>query len=369
MTIPFIDLKHQYAQHRAAFDDAMCSVCESASFILGPAVARFEKQFAEYLGAAEAVGVASGTDALRLACRAVGLESGDEVLIPANTFIATAVAVHEAAATPVPVDVASGSFQLDLEDAERRVTEKTRAVMPVHLFGQAVDMDAVLAFAERLNLAVIEDACQAHGAAWNGKRVGGLGAVGCFSFYPGKNLGAFGDGGMVVTNDAAIAEKLRQLRNYGSVEKHVHHIVAGNSRLDSLQAAVLSVKMAFLDDWNRRRFDAACRYTDTLQDLDAVTAPVFDRSNPNAHVFHLFVIQCDRRDDLMAFLLDRDIGCGIHYPVPVHRHPAFAHLGCGPGTCPVAERLAAQILSLPMFPEITDAQVDAVVAAIKAFYG
>lgn len=369
MGIPFVDLKLQYALHKTAFDAALERVCASAGFILGPEVERFEKSFADFLEVKEVIGVANGTDALCLALEALELGPGDEVLLPANTFVATAYAVHRVGAVIVPVDVDPGSFLMDLEDAARRLTERTRAIIPVHLFGQACDMDALNAFAARHHLLVVEDAAQAHGATWRGKRVGGLSAAGCFSFYPGKNLGAFGDGGAVATNDAALAEKLRLLRNYGSTNKYLHDLPAGNSRLDSIQAAVLNVKLAFLEDWNRNRFRAACRYTDGVQGLKEIEVSVFDRNNPEGHVFHLYVIRSPRRDELLAHLAKAGVAVGIHYPVPIHLHRAYAYLGLGRGSCPVAEKLADEILSLPMFPEITDQQIDTVIQGIRDFHG
>ncbi|MEA2062921.1 MAG: DegT/DnrJ/EryC1/StrS family aminotransferase, partial [Gemmatimonadota bacterium] len=235
--------------------------------------------------------------------------------------------------------------------------------------GRCLDMDSIGEFARAHRLKVIEDACQAHGAQWKGRRAGSFGALGCFSFYPGKNLGAFGDGGLVATNDPELAERLRLLRNYGSPRKYIHDLPGGNSRLDSIQAAVLEVKLDHLDQWNRSRFEAACRYEDSLQEVTQVSVPAFDRHNPEGHVFHLFVIQCSGRDKLLEFLGGRGIQSGIHYPVPVHLHKAFAHLGYGPGSFPVAEEQADKILSLPMFPEITGEQVTSVVEAIREFYG
>lgn len=366
--IPLVDLRIQYASLRGAIDAAITEVCASGSFILGPQVAEFEAQFARCMGVNEAVGVANGTDALRLVCEAIGIGPGDEVLIPANTFVATAVAVHQAGATPVPVDVDPATYLIDLEDAVRHISPKTRALMPVHLYGRALDMDAVLAFTDAHGLLLIEDACQAHGAQWRGRRVGGFGAAGCFSFYPAKNLGGFGDGGMIVTNDAVLAEKLRLMRNYGSVRKYEHELAAGNSRLDAIQAAVLNVKLPHLDEWNAARFHAACRYAERLVDLPGVTLPQFDRRQPDCHVFHLFVIQSGRRDDLVDYLGKRGIQTGIHYPITIHRHRAFAHLGYGPGSFPVAEALASRILSLPIYPEITEKDIDFVADAIREFH-
>jgi len=367
LIIPFVDLKLQYRNHREAFEKALTETAASTQYILGPKVTQFEKNFAGFLEAHDAIGVASGTDALRLSCLALGLKSGDEVLIPANTFIATVLGLSDLGAVPVLVDIDPETHLMDLDDAECRVTPKTKGVIPVHLYGQAINMDELEIFTDRHGLFIIEDACQAHGARWNGKRVGTFGAAGCFSFFPSKNLGAFGDGGAVVVNDPALAEKLRLLRNYGSVQKYQHEIPGTNSRLDSLQAAVLNIKLEFLEEWNRQRFHAACRYIERLNGVMSVTGPVFDPSCPENHVFHLFVIQSERRDALQKFLLDRGVQTGVHYPIPIHLHKAFSSLGCPLGTYPVAEKLAGRILSLPIFPEITDAQVDAVVQAIKEF--
>lgn len=366
--IPFVDLKQQYTANQAAYEQAMREVCMDASYILGPQVARFEQHFAEFLGVAHAIGVASGSDALRMSCQVLGLGPGDEVLIPVNTFIATASAVHEASATPVPVDIDAVTFHMDLNAAEQRVTENTKAIIPVHLYGQAVDMSAVKAFAVRHRLLIIEDACQAHGAKWENARAGAFGAAGCFSFYPVKNLGGFGDGGMIVTNQEAHAHRLRLMRNYGSVEKYVHEVSGTNSRLDSIQAAVLDVKLNSLDAWNQKRFQAACRYSELLAEVDEVTPPAFDAHRAARHVFHLYVIQCERRKELVAWLTEQGTQTGIHYPVPIHLHPAYRHLGSGPGSYPVAESQAKRILSLPMFPEITEEQIETVVRAIKGFY-
>ncbi|MFH1905626.1 MAG: DegT/DnrJ/EryC1/StrS family aminotransferase [bacterium] len=364
-----MDLKKQYLLHREALENATSKVCTSAKFILGPEVKQFEKNFASYLGVKEAVGVASGTDALRLSCYALKIGPGDEVLVPANTFIATALGVYNLGGVPVPVDVYPESFLMDLAKAEKQLTDRTKAIIPVHLYGQSMNMDAISSFVKKHNLILIEDACQAHGAMWKGKRVGSFGVIGCFSFYPTKNLGAFGDGGLVATNDQRLADQLRLLRNYGSVKKHIHKVTGTNSRLDSLHAAVLNVKLNFLNDWNKNRFQAACRYADTLKDLKSIKVPNFDHDDILRHVFHLFVIQCDRRDELLAFLTERGIQCGIHYPVPIHLHQAFASLGFKKGNFPVSEMLADRILSLPMFPEITDEQIDSVVKVIKEFYG
>jgi dTDP-4-amino-4,6-dideoxygalactose transaminase len=367
--IPFVDLKQQYDNHRDLLEKAISDVCCSSAFILGPEVERFEKRFAEFIGCEEAIGVASGTDALRMSCHALGIGPGDEVIVPANTFIASTLGVVELGASLVIADIDPQTYLIDLKDAECKVTANTKAIIPVHLYGQCADADAVMAFAEEHDLLVIEDACQAHGAKWNGRCAGTNGAVGCFSMYPAKNLGAFGDAGLITTNNSKLAEELRMVRNYGSQKKYYHEIQGTNSRLDSIQAAVLNVKLEFLDDWNRRRFAAACHYADGLQGIESVRIPEFCREETSRHVFHLFVIQCDRRDELMAFLDARGIQNGIHYPVPLHLHGAFRFLGLGKGSMPVAEAAAARILSLPMFPEIANEQIDRVVEAIREFYG
>ena len=366
--VPFIDLKQQYKLHQEVFEETMREVCLSSSYILGPELERFEGRFADYIGVKESVGVASGTDSLRLACQVLGIGHKDEVLIPANTFIASALAVSDLGATVVPVDVDPETFLMDIDDAERKVTSRTKAIIPVHLYGQSVDMDAVAAFAADHNLIIIEDACQSHGAMWNGRHTGSFGAIGCFSFYPAKNLGAFGDGGLITTNDQCIAEKLKLLRNYGSVKKYIHEVPGTNSRLDSIQAAILNIKVDFLDDWNRKRFRAALRYADGLRNIGSIKVPVFDWNDSMRHVFHLFVIQCERREELMAYLNDRGVQCDVHYPVPVHLHRASKLLRLRVGSLPVAEMLSDRILSLPMFPEITDEQIDTVVSTIKRFY-
>jgi dTDP-4-amino-4,6-dideoxygalactose transaminase len=367
--VPFVDIRKQYLLNRNALDQAMHNTCETGAFILGPEVNRFERDFAEYLGVSDAVGLASGTDALRLAAAALGIGPGDEVLVPDNTFIATALAIYSLGATPVPVDIDPVTYLLDLSDAKTRLTTRTKAIIPVHLYGRCCDMDAVMAFAREHGLIVIEDACQAHGAIWKGKRAGTFGDAGCFSFYPSKNLGAFGDGGLVATNDLQLADKLRRARNYGSLTKNCHETPGENSRLDGIQAAVLNVKLPFLEEWNRARFKAACRYTELLEGVRGVQVPDFDHANISRHVFHLFVIQCEKRDNLLAYLEGKGIQAGIHYPVPIHGHQAFSSLVLGNGEYPVAVGLAEKILSLPIFPEITDDQLAYVASAVEAFYG
>jgi len=367
--IPFVDLRLQYTSLQESFEKAIREVCISGSYILGPEVESFEKRFASYLGVRESVGVASGTDALRMSCKVLGIGPGSDVLIPANTFIATALGVCDLGANIVPIDVDSDSFLIDMDDAERKVTSTTKAIIPVHLYGQSVDMDAVCVFATKHDLIMIEDACQSHGSMWNGRHTGSFGDAGCFSFYPTKNLGAFGDVGLIATNDQSVAEELRLYRNYGSVKKYKHEVPGTNSRLDSLQAAILNIKIAFLDKWNKQRFEAACRYSDRLNNIQGLKLPSFDRADDRRHVFHLFVIQCERRDELMTYLNERRIKCGIHYPVPVHRHRTFKSLELESDTVPVADMLSQRVLSLPMFPEISNEQIDIVAEAVRKFYG
>jgi dTDP-4-amino-4,6-dideoxygalactose transaminase len=365
--IPFVDLGLQYENHREAFEKALIDTASSTQYIMGSEVSRFEKGFSEFLGAQEVVSVASGTDALRLSCLAHDIEPGDEILVPANTFIASILGVCELGAQPIPVDVDPETHLMDLDDAEAQITSKTKGIIPVHLYGQTLNMDSLLGFAERHGLFIIEDACQAHGAEWNGKKAGTFAKTGCFSFFPSKNLGAFGDGGAIAVNDSSIAKKLRLLRNYGSTKKYEHEIIGTNSRLDSIQAAILNIKLEHLEKWNDNRFNAACRYSNGLADVRSVKIPLFDSSLSKNHVFHLFVIQCDQRNKLQQYLNDRGIQTGIHYPVPIHRHKAFESWGYLEGTCPVAEKSCEKILSLPIFPEITNDQIDIVVNTIKEF--
>ena len=365
MRIAFVDLHAQHQPLRAALDRAIGEVVASGQFILGPQVAAFEQRFAAYCGVRHAIGVGNGMDALRLALMALDVRGGDEVILPANTYVATALAVSAVGAVPVLVDCDPRTYNLDPRGLERAVTPRTRVIMPVHLTGQAVDMDAVMAVAERRGLHVIEDAAQAHGAAWRGRRCGSIGAVGCFSFYPSKNLGAFGDAGLAVTNDDALARRLAQLRNYGQSQKYDHVAAGLNSRLDSLQAAVLAVKLPHLDRWNEARVSRAARYRAALRGVGDLR---LQEIAPGAtSVYHLFVVETEHRDRLRRHLADAGIDTGVHYPVPIHLQPAYA-AGYRMGQFPHTEALARRSLSLPMFPELRDDQVDAVAAAIRRFF-
>lgn len=363
MRVPFVDLQAQLPTIRPAVLAAMSEVIERASFIQGEQVRSFEQAFAAYLDVKHAIGVGNGTDALYLALRVSGIGPGDEVITAANTFIATTEAVTGVGATIVLVDADPVSYTLDPAQVEAAVTARTKAIIPVHLYGQPADMSAIMAIAERHGLLVIEDACQAHGARYQGRRVGTIGHIGCFSCYPGKNLGAFGDAGVVVTNDDAIAGRLRMLANHGSIKKYEHEIEGWNSRLDTVQAAVLGIKLPHLDHWNDLRRQHADRYAALLAGSGVRTPSV---SNGD-HVWHLYVIEADNRDDLAARLRERDIATGVHYPMPLHLQPAYRNLGYRLGAFPVAEQAARQILSLPMFPELSADQIGFVADAVHEF--
>jgi len=365
MNVPFVDLRAQYASIKDEVRGAMDQVLENTNFILGQPVADFEKAFATFCECRYAVGVASGVDAIKLALRALGIGPGDEVITAANTFIATALAVSTVGAKPVLVDIDPATYNLDPALLEAAITPRTKAILPVHLYGQPADMEAIVAIARRHGLRVIEDACQAHGARYRGHRTGGLADIAAFSFYPGKNLGAYGDGGAIVTNDQALADRVTLLRNYGSRVKYYHDELGENSRLDTLQAAVLNVKLRYLDGWNRQRRAAAARYTAALAGLRDVTVPAtLTGTEP---VYHLYVIRHPRRDALSASLKQHGITTIIHYPVPIHLQKAYASLGLVPGAFPHTERAASEILSLPMFAELTPQQTDHVVRAITDF--
>jgi dTDP-4-amino-4,6-dideoxygalactose transaminase len=361
MTVPFVDLRVQYLSIKDEIDGAIARVLDNTSFVLGPEVEAFETAFAEYTGARFCIGVNSGTAAIQLALTACGLGAGDEVIVPANTFFATAEAVSTAGATPVFVDADPISYNLDVSKIEASITKRTRAIMPVHLYGQAADLDSIFEIAERRGLIVIEDAAQAHGSRYKGRRVGAFGRAGCFSFYPGKNLGAYGEGGAVVTNDEDVARSVRLLRDHGSERKYRHEIIGYNFRLEGIQGAVLNVKLRHLERWNQLRREHAALYTELLRGSD-LTLP---REMPYAeHVYHLYAIQSDRRDALQQTLNEAGIQTGIHYPIPIHLQPAYASLDYRRGDFPEAERQAERVLSLPMFPELAIDQIKRVAQAI-----
>ena len=366
MAIPLVDLQSQYREIRDEIEPAVSGVMSRANFILGPEVEKFEEAFAAFCGAKSALGVASGTDALRLSLEGMGVGRGDEVIVPANTFIATAFAVSEAGATPVFADVDERTYNIDVDSVKDRITDKTRAIIPVHLYGQPADIDPILGLARERNLLVVEDACQAHGAEYRGKRVGSLGDAGCFSFYPGKNLGAYGDGGMVVTDRRELAEALVMLRNVGRSDKHRHPVKGLNSRLDNIQAAVLLVKLGHLPQWNESRRSWAHLYNELLDGTPCVRP----YEAPYArHVYHLYVVRVKRREELQEHLTKRGVSTGIHYPIPIHLQEAYKELGHRRGDFPISERLAEEILSLPIYPELGEEGVAEVVDAIRDFYG
>jgi dTDP-4-amino-4,6-dideoxygalactose transaminase len=344
----------------------MADVLRRNAFILGQEVELFEQEFAAFCEARYAVGVDSGLSALELILRAHEIGPGDEVITVANTFIATAFAISGVGATPVLVDADPETYNMDVNRVEDAITSRTRAIMPVHLYGQPVDMDPVLEIAYRHGLVVIEDACQAHGARYKGKRVGSLGNAAAFSFYPAKNLGAYGDGGIVVTNDERVAQAVRTFRNYGQREKYNHIVRGANHRLDTLQAAALRVKLEHLDDWNAARREHARRYGALLAQ-SLVVCPV--EADYAESVYHLYVIQSENRDELQGYLRDEGIATGIHYPIPIHLQPAYQGLGYRPGDFPVSEQSAGQILSLPMYPELEPQLIDRVALAIERFTG
>lgn len=364
MDVPFVDLRAQYRAIADKVRPRVEAVIANADFILGQDVTSFEEEFAVYCGVGYGIGLDSGTSALELSLRACDIGEGDEVITAANTFFATVAAITYVGARPILVDINPLSYNMNVARIEEALSERTRAIIPVHLCGQPANMDPVMELAERKELWVIEDACQAHGARYRGCRVGSLGHVACFSFYPAKNLGGYGDGGMVVTNDEKIAERVRMLRDYGQQEKYRHLIVGYNRRLDTLQAAVLRVKLHHLDEWNEARRRHAHLYDRLLKDTSVV--PPF---NPeySEHVYHLYVVQSERRDKLREWLGSKGIATGIHYPVPIHLQPAYAHLGHSKGDFPIAEAYARQTLSLPMFPELTKEQIEYVAGAIHQF--
>lgn len=365
MTVPFVDLASEHHRYRHQLDAAVAGVVDASSFVLGEAVERFERSFAAYCSTEHAVGVDSGFSALELILRGYGIGPGDEVITTANTFVATVAAIDATGATPVLVDVDPATHWMDLDQTAAAITAHTRAIIPVHLYGRVGPMDPLLDLARYYGVKVIEDACQAHGAAYRGRRAGSLGDAAAFSFYPSKNLGAFGDGGMIVTDDADLVERLRMLRNVGSTEKYVHAVRGFNRRLDSIHAAVLDIKLGYLDRANEGRRRAAAAYTALLEEAP-VTVPA--KAEADEHVFHLYVIETLERDGLMRSLGERGISVGIHYPVPVHLQPAYGWLGHGPGDFPVSEALAERIVSLPMFPTISVGQIAYVVKAIERYF-
>jgi dTDP-4-amino-4,6-dideoxygalactose transaminase len=359
--IPFVDLKAQYQSIKPEIDTAVIGVLESTQFVLGSAVAAFEKVFAPYCQAEHAMGVSNGTSALHLALLAAGVGRGDEVITTPFTFIASVSAIDYTGARPVFVDIDPSSFTIDPAKIEAAITPRTKAILPVHLYGRTADMDPILEIAKRHNLVVIEDAAQAHGAEYKGRRAGSMGDLGCFSFYPGKNLGAYGEGGAVTTNNPEYARKVRTLRDWGAERRYHHDLKGFNYRLEGVQGAVLGVKMKYIEDWTEARRTHAARYDELLKDsaYDLPLTPAHLR-----HVYHVYAIRHPRRDALQSLLTERGIGTNIHYPIPVHLQRCFAELGHKVGDFPHAERAANEVLSLPMYPEFQPQQQDQVIAAL-----
>lgn len=363
MIIPFVDLKAQYASVKSQMDAAIHSVLDRSTFILDRELDEFESAFARYVGMRHAVGVCSGTDALAMALTACGIGPGDEVITAVNTYIATCEAISSVGASIRWVDADPRTYNIDPAQLETAISPRTKAIIPVHLYGQPADMAPIMAAARAHGLKVIEDCAQAHGASYRGQQAGTFGDAACFSFYPGKNLGAYGDGGAVLTNDDGIAGTVRLLRNHGQREKYIHLIEGHCHRLDNLQAAVLGVKLRYLDDWNVGRRQAASWYSELLGGGDSITAPYVP---PDVEpVFHLYVVQVPDRDRVQAALKRSSVETGIHYPIPLHEQPAYRRLGHPPDDFPVSHRLGPRILSLPMYPELTREQVEYVVASLK----
>ena len=366
MQVPILDLKAQYAAVRNEAMQAISEVCESQSFILGPAVVEFEEKIAAYCGSKHAIGVSSGTDALLVSLMALEIKPGDEVITTPFTFFATAGCIARLGAKPVFVDVEADSYNIDAGLIEEKITEKTRAIIPVHLFGQIAQMKVIMEIAQRHNLAVIEDAAQAIGASQDGIKCGNFGDCGCFSFYPTKNLSGFGDGGLVTTNTESLAEKIRILRDHGQNPRYFYKAIGGNFRLDSVQAAVLAVKLKYLDGWNEKRRQNAALY-DSIFANSPVRAPKIEANNVS--IYHQYTVTVPERDRLQKFLAENQISSVIFYPKPLHLQDCFKELGYKRGDLPVAERLCSEVLSLPVYPELSAEQIEYVARTALEFYG
>jgi dTDP-4-amino-4,6-dideoxygalactose transaminase len=366
MAVPFLDLKAQYESIKDEIHHSVQKVFESRTFAGGPFVAEFEKAFAAYCGTKHAIGVASGTDAIWAVLMAIGIGPGDEVITVPNTFMATAEAITFSGAKPVFVDIDERTYNINPEFIKHAITPRTKAIIPVHLYGQTADMDPIIKIAAKYNLHIIEDACQAHGAEYKGKSAGSMGIAGCFSFYPAKNLGAYGEAGAIVTNNSDLAEKLYTFRDHGQKKKYYHSVVGWNARMDGLQGAALSVKLRYLNAWNNARRKNARLYNALLANVNGITTPA--EAIYAKHIYHIYAVRAANRDALMSTLAEKEIYCGIHYPIPIHMQDAYRFLGYKKGSFPVAEKCADEQLSLPMFPEISREQIKRVSDEIKAFY-
>ncbi len=366
MQVPFLDLKAQYLSIEKEVDAALKAVLEKTAFAGGPFVVRFEENFARYCQTGYCIGVSSGTAALWTALLALDIGPGDEVITVPHTFIATAEAVSLCGAKPVFVDIDPKTYLMDPEAARQAITSKTRAIIPVHLYGQMTDMDRIMTIARENNLYVVEDACQAHGATYKGKKAGSIGDAGCFSFYPGKNLGAYGEAGAVITNNEKMAIAIKMIRDHGQSQKYYHDRIGWNGRMDGIQGAILDVKLKHLENWTEARRKNAALYQLFLKDIEEIVLPV--EPDYNRHVYHLFVIRTQQRDALLNYLKEKEIFCGIHYPIPLHLTGAYQTLSHPKGTYKETEKAAEQILSLPMFPELSEEQITYAAEQIKTFY-
>jgi dTDP-4-amino-4,6-dideoxygalactose transaminase len=366
MVVPFLDLQKNYQSVKPEIQREINEVLDSAGYVLGPKVEQFEREFAKSHRVMHCVGVSSGTDGNHLALWALGVKHGDEVIVPANTYIATAWGATLCGAKPVFVDCDARSYNIDPAKVEEKITPRTKAVVAVHLYGQAADMDPLLEIGRRRGIPIVEDAAQAHLTEYKGKKVGGLGPIASFSFYPGKNLGAYGEGGAVTTNDAELASKVRKLRDHGQAAKYQHVEYGHNYRMEALQGAVLGVKLRYLAGWNEQRRHVAARYNELLKGVGDLVLP--QEMSYGKHVYHLYVIQVTKRDELQKYLGEKGVATGLHYPIPVHLQSCFASLGHRRGDFPISETLSDRCLSLPMFPEMTEDQVHYVADSIKSFY-
>lgn len=363
--IPFVDLKAQYDSIKDEIDEAIQNVLNNTSFIMGEELKKFEEEFAKFCDVKYAIGVANGSDALILALRACGIGEGDEVITVPHTFISTTEAISNVGGKIVFVDINPKTYIIDVSKMEEKINERTKAIIPVHLYGQPADMDHIIELAKKYNLKVIEDAAQAHGAEYKGEKVGSIGDVACFSFYPGKNLGAYGDAGMVVTNNEEIAEKIKLLRNHGRITKKYEHYIEGcSSRLDNLQAAILRVKLRYLYKWNKSRRRNAKKYNELLKNIGGIITPY--EAEYAKHVYHLYVIRTENRDKLREELKSEGVVTGIHYPIPLHLQPAYNYLGYKRGDFPVTEEASQKILSLPMFAELSNEDINKICSLISA---
>lgn len=363
--IPLLDLQAQLATIRGEVLTAVEKVLDSGQYIMGPEVKAFEEEVANYVGVKHAVGVGNGTDALLLALDAAGIGAGDEVITTPFTFFATSEVVSRLGATPVFVDIDPKTYNIDVEQIKAKINEKTKAIIPVHIFGQPANMDEIMELAEKHNLFVLEDAAQAMGSEYKGRKIGSLGHAATYSFFPTKNLGGYGDGGMVVTNDDELASKIRILRVHGSNPKYYHSVLGYNSRLDAIQAAILRIKLRHLDDWNNARRQKAALYNELLKDTPLVTPYA---AEDRKHIYHLYIVQAEDRDDLMAYLKEKGISTGVYYPVPLHRQKVYESLGYGEGSIPNAEYMAKRTFALPLYAELSDETIHAIVDTIKTYY-